>query len=101
MGTGSSLSRIHIACWILKDAFWCMQFEWAAALMIIPTVLLNLFIISSDPPNRDENTVLLAWIVMNAVWMMHELWAWPQWTVWVALTLAITSLGSLVKGLRL
>ena len=98
MGGSSGLNKAHIACWILKDAFWCAQLAWPAMLMILPTILLNLIVIWRDREAREENTFLLGWILMNALWMMHELWQWPMWPVWVAMTIALTSLAGLVRG---
>jgi hypothetical protein len=81
-------NKLHIVSWLLKDAFWCLQLTIPAIVMIFPTIGLMFWMIYKHPEDRLENLTLSAWIMMNILWMLHELpTQWPKWPVYFPMAL--------------
>ena len=94
MGKGY-LNSLHIISWLIKDAMWCLHFTPVAIFMIFPTLILSTLVLIKDPEDRLENSTLIAWILMNCFWMLHELANWPFYLVFIPMIVG------LVLGLNL
>ncbi len=76
-------NKLHIVSWLLKDAFWCLQWTIPAIFMIFPTIGLMAWMLYKHPEDRLENLTTSSWILMNILWMLHELpTQWPKWPVY-------------------
>jgi hypothetical protein len=65
--------KLHIVFWFLKDCFWCLQWATLSKIMIIPTIILTIILLRIDRENRIENLAITSWILMNALWLLHEM----------------------------
>jgi hypothetical protein len=84
-------NKLHIVSWLLKDAFWCLQLTLPAILMIFPTLGLMVYMLIKNPEERLQNATLSSWILMNILWMLHELpTRWPKWPVLIPMALGTT-----------
>lgn len=68
---------------------WCLHVAPVAIFMIFPTLLLSAIVFIKDPEERLENGTLIAWILMNCFWMLHELAAWPFYLVFIPMVIGL------------
>jgi hypothetical protein len=81
-------NKLHIVSWLMKDAFWCLQLTIPAIFMIFPTIGFMFWILLNDKESRLENATTSTWIIMNILWMLHELpTQWPKWPVYIPMAL--------------
>ena len=102
MNSKDIYNKLHIVSWLMKDAFWCLQWTIPAIGMIFPTIGFMLWILIKNPEDRLENLTTSTWIFMNILWMLHELPThWPKWPVYIPMIfggiLSITLISKLKK----
>ena len=79
MNKNQLVNRLHVIAWVAKDILWNLQFEYAAKIMIAPTLIFTVWMLIKDVSNRIENLALTFWIMMNICWMLHEFSPhWPK-----------------------
>lgn len=83
MSFKNKINTIHIISWLIKDIFWCMKIVSMATFMIIPTLFLTGYILITQKDNVEENLVLSSWVLMNVMWLMHELHDWSKFPVFL------------------
>jgi hypothetical protein len=66
--------NLHIVFWLIKDTCWMLELKILGAIMVIPTMLLCIWIISKTRHTLDVyiNTAILFWICANSYWMLTE-----------------------------
>jgi uncharacterized membrane protein YoaK (UPF0700 family) len=71
--------NVHILIWLIKDACWLMQWKWAGAAMIVPTLGVAIALAVKSYSNHDFsiNLAICFWIIANAYWMCCEFF-WPE-----------------------
>jgi hypothetical protein len=84
-----NIHELHITSWLFKDIFWVLKLHWLAAIMVIPTIILTVYILITEKENKDSNITLSSWVFMNVFWMLHELQSFPFWPVQIFMLLGI------------
>jgi hypothetical protein len=61
---------------VLTDIAWYSGNPDLTLAMIIPTLLLTGYVLISEKDKREENFVLASWVLMNIMWLLHEIEDW-------------------------
>lgn len=69
-------NKLHIILWVLTDIVWYSGNSDLTLIMIIPTLLLTGYVLASQKDKREENFVLTSWVLMNIMWLLHEIRDW-------------------------
>lgn len=69
------IENLHILFWLLKDNSWCHEWKTLGVVMIVPTLLVQAWIVFVYRKQTHEiyhSVGVLFWIMANAVWMCGE-----------------------------
>lgn len=64
---------IHFTFWLLKDISWFLNFKLVASFLAIPTILITIYVIYKSDNIISTSTIFSCWVMMNILWMFHEL----------------------------
>lgn len=66
--------HLHIVFWLIKDSCWMLEWRWAGALVMLPTLYLAIYIMLKTFGSIDFyiNAAIFFWILANSYWMMME-----------------------------
>jgi hypothetical protein len=69
--------NLHIVFWLFKDSCWMLELKIVAAIMVVPTLLLCIWIIKKTFHTIEVyiNFAILFWICANSYWMLVEFFA--------------------------
>lgn len=73
------VENMHILLWLIKDAFWALNYKYIGLFMIIPTLTVALIITWQTRKIISEflhNLAVDFWIVANCTWMVGEFMGW-------------------------
>ncbi len=75
------IENLHILFWLIKDAFWAINLQVPAMIMIIPTMGVALLICWQTRYIVSEflhNVAVILWITANTTWMVGEFYGWDE-----------------------
>ena len=61
--------------WFLMDAFWMLEWELGAILLVLPTAITNLWIFrhtEKSVPQMSITAAMNCWVLMNSLWMVDD-----------------------------
>jgi hypothetical protein len=82
--------EIHVTSWLLKDIFWCFKLVSLATAMIVPTAFFTIYLLVKEKKHRQINLILASWVFMNIFWMVHELYGFPFWPIYIFVISGLT-----------
>ena len=82
-------NKLQLIFWLLTDIAWYTGDAWLTTIMIIPTLLLTGYVLTSQRDKREENFVLTSWVLMNVMWLLHEIQNWSMIPVFVFMVMGV------------
>lgn len=82
----------HFSSWLIKDIFWFLKWKYLAAIMVIPTLGLTIYMLIKSKQLISVNTIFSSWVFMNAFWMLHELHGMPLYLAKIFMVSGLSSL---------
>ena len=83
------INKLHIISWVLTDIVWYSGNPELTLIMIIPTLLLTGYALIAQKDKREENFVLASWVLMNIMWLLHEIRDWSILPVFLFMTVGV------------
>ena len=74
----ATANKLQLASWLLTDIAWYSGNSDLTIAMIVPTLLLTGYVLVSQKTRREENFILTSWVLMNIMWLLHEI---EDWTI--------------------
>ena len=75
------IENLHILLWLLKDAFWALNWRLGGLVMILPTLTVAVLITWQTRHLKSEwlhNLAVDFWILANCTWMVGEFFGWDE-----------------------
>lgn len=82
-------NKLQLIAWLLTDIIWYTGNVQLTTIMIIPTLLLTGYILTSQKNRREENFVLTSWVLMNIMWLLHEIQDWSILPVFIFMAMGV------------
>ena len=82
-------NKLHILSWVLTDIAWYFQQSELTMLMIIPTLLLTGYILTSQRDKIEENLVMSSWVLVNIMWLLHKIQDWSMIPVFAFMLMGV------------
>ena len=82
-------NKLQLISWLLTDIIWYTGNVQLTTIMIIPTLLLTGYVLTSQKNRREENFVLTSWVLMNIMWLLHEIQDWSILPVFVFMAMGV------------
>jgi hypothetical protein len=94
--------NLHIVFWLMKDTCWMLELKTLGAIMVIPTLLLCIWIITKTSTTIEVyiNLAILFWICANSYWMLIEFFGNVHYKFYAAIPFGFGFLFAFVYGVK-
>ncbi len=94
--------NLHIVFWLMKDTCWMLELKTLGGIMVIPTLLLCMWIISKTRTTIEVyiNLAILFWICANSYWMLTEFFGNVHYKFYAAIPFGLGFLFALIYGVK-
>jgi hypothetical protein len=78
------LDTVNSVAWFFADAFWLMGWGWLSVALFVPTLVSGILIMIAEKRRTVVmiNMAIFCWILMNALWMLSDVFKQPELVFW-------------------